>query len=97
MAFEHPLLLLLLPLALLPFLGRLRRAEEKLSLALPGEVRRQPPSLRVRVLWVPASLAALATAASIVAAAGPHTRVREAADRRQARPTGGRRATSPSP
>lgn len=86
MSFERPLLLLLLPLALLPAFGALRRRpRDALRLSLPPGWAAQPGSWRIRLLWLPSGLAALALGACVTAAAGPYTEARHVADRRAAR------------
>jgi Ca-activated chloride channel family protein len=75
MSFEHPLALLLLPLAMLPLLGL--RARRRLRLALPSL---PPAPRRARTLWLPPALVALAVLLSALAAAGPHRAARVARD-----------------
>ncbi len=79
MGLEHPLALALLLLLLLH--SRRRRAK----LALPPTLTEQYHSLRVRLLWIPGALAALAFAGCVIAAAGPHMGLRQEPDRRMAR------------
>jgi len=88
-SFEYPLLLCLLPLALLPVLGEVRRRRRyALPLSLPAELQRTAaggPGWRLRLLWLPASLVTLAVAAAVIAASGPYTAARHVTDRRAAR------------
>jgi Ca-activated chloride channel family protein len=82
--FERPLLLLLLPLAGLPLLLQRRRRPLPL-VALQPAAREGAPSLRVRLLWLPAALWAAAVAGTLLAAAGPHGGLLSRPDRRYAR------------
>ena len=60
MGIERPALLLLLLPAMLPFLVLRRRGRHVPELALPADAPVQPPSWRVRLLWLPNALAATA-------------------------------------
>jgi len=84
MTFEHPLLLLLMPLTLGPLLLR-RRIDGAVRVALPPQALERWPSWRVRLLWLPRVLACLALGFSLLAAAGPHGQARRAPDPRLAR------------
>ena len=79
MHFEHPILLLLLPLALLPLL--MRRAKVR----LPSAEHLVRSSVRTRVLPLLPLLHVLAIAAAVLAAAAPHTGTRTIHDARSAR------------
>ena len=84
MAFEHPAILLLMPLALVPLLVR-RRSVGALRVALPPQALERRPSWRVRLLWLPRALASAALVFALLAAAGPYGQARRAPDPRLAR------------
>jgi len=72
MGFEHPAAFLLLPLALLPWLPLRWRRRAALPLAVPPGLAAGRRSARVRLLWLPDALWALALAVTAVGAAGPY-------------------------
>jgi len=88
-SLEHPWLLCLLPLALLPVLTEVRRRRrDALPLSLPASLEKGAaggPRWRLRLLYLPASLVTFAAAAAAIAAAGPYTAARQVQDRQAAR------------
>lgn len=89
MSFEHPALLLLLPLSVLPVLNEVMSAGKRsFRLALPADLQHYASterSWRVRLLVLPAVLVSLAVAAAVAAAASPYAQARQVPDRRAAR------------
>ncbi|MHC4788217.1 MAG: VWA domain-containing protein [Planctomycetota bacterium] len=85
MAFEHPIALALLPLALLPLAAGARRGARAIRIALPSEALDAARCWRLRLLWLPTALTSAAIAACVIAAAGPHAEARRVVDRRFAR------------
>jgi Ca-activated chloride channel family protein len=71
MVLEHPYLLLLSPLALLPLLRLFRGGAGGPAVALPPGVRAVGTSWRVQLLWLAPALSLLIAGLSLLAAAGP--------------------------